>query len=363
MFLLLGYEKNVIYSKSVNNPFNNSLLLNQDTEIECDGDNKDEKGDTIQEEKIIHSDLKKLVLSRLDDISKSLKVEKGHETLSDEIVRKVTENIADLIHGEESKITGNEIWDKDEKSWVCRACIHYSESNERPIKLDKYYKNNFGVLSITRQGEDSTKKTRRIEKENRKYHEKSPLHIWCLQKYQKEKDAQKIESHKNEEGAKKLVRNVVFCLQNSWSAHTYRKLNSKDAMIDQDFPTKNDGIQNFFEIREIVYDRLLSTVSEKLKAVKSASFSLDKVTVRMIPYTVLVTYFFYGGKLNIYLNAVHLMKSNQYSGEATAKFVGEELMRTLGLTRNEVANKFVHSCYDGVYASKDERVRGGGCLR
>ena len=56
------------------------------------------------------------------------------------------------------------------------------------------------------------------------------------------------------------------------------------------------------------------------------------------------------------------MKSNQYSGEATAKFVGEELMRTLGLTRNEVANKFVHSYYDGVYASKDERVRGGGCL-
>ena len=199
----------------------------EDTEIESDGDDKDEMGDTMQEEKEIQTDLKKLVLSRLDEISKSLKVgEEGHETLSDEIVRKVTENIADLIHGEESKITGNEIWDKDEQSWVCRASIRYSESNERPTKLDKYHKNNFGILSITRQGEDSTKKTRKIEKENRQYHEKSPLHIWCLQKYQKEKDTQKTESQKNEEGAKKLVRNAVFCLQNSWSAHTYRKLNS-----------------------------------------------------------------------------------------------------------------------------------------
>ena len=90
----------------------------------------------------------------------------------------------------------------------------------------------------------------------------------------------------------KIRSEMLFCLQNSWSAHTYRKLESKDTLIDQDFPTKNDGIQNFFEIREIVYDRLLSTVSEKLKTVKSASFSLDKVMVRLIPYTVLVTYFF-----------------------------------------------------------------------
>ena len=83
----------------------------------------------------------------------------------------------------------------------------------------------------------------------------------------------------------------------------------------------------------------------------------------MVPYTVLVTYFFHGGKLNIYLNAVHPMRSDQYSGEQTAKFVGEELMRTLQLTRNEVSTKFVHACYDGVYASRDQRHRGGGCLR
>ena len=64
-----------------------------------------------------------------------------------------------------------------------------------------------------------------------------------------------------------------------------------------------------------------------------------------------------------HLNAVYPMKSFQYGREETAKFVGQELMRTLNLTRHEGATKFVHSCYDGVYASKEERTRGGGCLR
>ena len=207
------------------------------------------------------------------------------------------------------------------------------------------------------QGDASTKKTRKYEKQSRHTHESSALHTWCVQMYtdhQKEKD---LKLKKNEEGAEKIVTNIMFCLQNSLSAHTYRIIKNKD------FPTKNDGIQSFFQVRDITYDSLLQTVSEKLKSVQYASFSLDKVTVRMVPYTVLVTYFFYDGKLNVYLNAVYPMKSFQYGREETAKFVGQELMRTLNLTRHEVATKFVHSCYDGVYASKEERTRGGGCLR
>ena len=46
----------------------------------------------------------------------------------------------------------------------------------------------------------------------------------------------------------------------------------------------------------------------------------------------------------------------------TAIFIGKELMRTLNLRRDQVASKFVHSVYDGVYATEEERVKGGGSL-
>ena len=37
-------------------------------------------------------------------------------------------------------------------------------------------------------------------------------------------------------------------------------------------------------------------------------------------------------------------------------------MASLGITRDQVGKVFHHSVYDGVYASPEERVKGGGCL-
>ena len=82
----------------------------------------------------------------------------------------------------------------------------------------------------------------------------------------------------------------------------------------------------------------------------------------MIPYTVLVTYYYYEGKMHIYLNSIHPIKVEQYDAKGTAKFVGEELMESLRLSKKEVKEKFVDAVYDGVYASKEERSAGGGCL-
>ena len=39
-----------------------------------------------------------------------------------------------------------------------------------------------------------------------------------------------------------------------------------------------------------------------------------------------------------------------------------ELVRTLGIKREEVSEVFHHAVYDGVYATAEERVHGGGCL-
>ena len=75
-----------------------------------------------------------------------------------------------------------------------------------------------------------------------------------------------------------------------------------------------------------------------------------------------MSYFFWEGKINVLLNSVHKMKEEEYDSEGSAAMVGEVLMASLGLTKEEVADKFRHGTYDGVYASKDERVAGGGSL-
>ena len=56
------------------------------------------------------------------------------------------------------------------------------------------------------------------------------------------------------------------------------------------------------------------------------------------------------------------MKGEEYCGQGTAEMVGKILMASLGLTREEVGQKFKHGTYDGVYASPEERVAGGGSL-
>ena len=38
------------------------------------------------------------------------------------------------------------------------------------------------------------------------------------------------------------------------------------------------------------------------------------------------------------------------------------LMKTLGLSKEELAEKLEHISYDGVYEQSINRVRGGGCL-
>lgn len=163
--------------------------------------------------------------------------------------------------------------------------------------------------------------------------------------------------------SEKIVENAVFCIKQSQSGKDFIRLNDKDQLNSAElFPTKNDGMQSFFEIRNIVYEELSDIARNRLKCIKNASFSLDKVTVKGIPYTVLVTYYFWKGEIHIFLNSIHQMKSTEYSAESTADMVGRDLMTSLGLTREEVGTIFVHAVYDGVYATKEERTKGGGGL-
>ena len=55
-----------------------------------------------------------------------------------------------------------------------------------------------------------------------------------------------------------------------------------------------------------------NAIEEKFKQVKSACSTLDKVTIARIPYTVLLTYFFWDGRIHCTLNSLHVMSTKDY---------------------------------------------------
>ena len=86
-----------------------------------------------------------------------------------------------------------------------------------------------------------------------------------------------------------------------------------------------------------MFEELNDVVRDHFKTVKNASFSLEKVTVRDILYTVLITYFFHDGKLRAVVNSIHLMKSTEYDANATVILADNDLQRTSRMTRSQLA--------------------------
>jgi len=75
-----------------------------------------------------------------------------------------------------------------------------------------------------------------------------------------------------------------------------------------------------------------------------------------------MTYFFCNGKIYVILNKLQKLSTEQYDSYGTAKMLISVLTETLGITETKLASIFTHLVYDGVYASKEDRICGGGCL-
>jgi hypothetical protein len=243
------------------------------------------------------------------------------------------------------------------------VCITFAWNENKPKHLRHLLKNNYGTYLVN---SNQNSKYRIQQQKYMKQHLDNNLHRWCVGQYKAKLKNDKETEEKDKKGSEMIVSNAVFCLKNGQSAHDFRKLNDKDELtlknFEFNFPEKNDGLNSFFELRNMVYSEIMSIAKERFSNLKNISFSLDKVTVSSIPYTVLVTYYFYLGKIYIYLNSIHPMKSNEYDGVRTAEFVANDLIKSLGYTKEHLAEVVSHVAYDGVYATSEERSHGGGCL-
>ena len=160
-----------------------------------------------------------------------------------------------------------------ETHFQCINCAKYSMSANVPQALKKYSKGNFGMFSKLTGRDD--KRSQRM-----KEHLKNDLHLWCEEKLHEEKEKEEFERKRNYIAAEIITKNAAFALMTSGGAEEYMKLNEKDFIAFGDkYPTKNDGKEMFFEIRDVIFDRMRDKLKSKFKEIKFASFTLDKVTI------------------------------------------------------------------------------------
>ena len=125
------------------------------------------------------------------------------------------------------------------------------------------------------------------------------LHNWCFTQCKKEVELKLEQDQANFEAGKKSYFKCTFLFQRCLSLVEFVPLNAKDQITNSIWATKNISQANFFCLRNVVFDILL----EKDK--KCFQEKVKDITV---------------------------------------------------------AKVLLHFVYDGVYASKEERVRVGGCL-
>ena len=155
----------------------------------------------------------------------------------------------------------------------------------------------------------------------------------------------------------------MLCFSKGWSSEDFLSLNNKDNLTNGlETATKNDSRAEFFGIRTSAFEIVTQKVKDMFKSIKCLTVTLDKVTVNRTSYTVIMTYFFWNGTIHIILNKLVKLSTSEYDGPGTANMVINCVTETLGLTKTQLANRLVHFCYDGVYASDEQRVCGGGSL-
>ena len=236
----------------------------------------------------------------------------------------------------------------------------YSTHNGVTLKLRSARRGNFGI--VDKVGIPQKKINFRMKR-----HEQTELHQWC-QQFKLDSEKLKIQAaEENYKACTQQVTNAIYTIKNLGSSYDFIKENDKD-MINYSIsnqsgikpPTQNDGRQEFFDTREKAFCELSDSVKKSFQTIKSFAVTLDKVTAGHVPYTVIMTYYFHGGKIHVLLNRVHPMTSNEYDGEGTAHMVIETLQDTLHLTKQAIAAKCHHFVTDGVYTTDEERLTGGG---
>ena len=118
-----------------------------------------------------------------------------------------------------------------------------------------------------------------------------------------------------------MIINVLLVLKDpEKSSNDFVKMCNADELKGLKVPTVNDGRQQYFALRDDIYEKYKAIMCFIFESVNVIGVTLDKVTLNKKSYTVIVTYYINeDGKMKTVLNDVFPMRSTDGSGEATAK--------------------------------------------
>ena len=86
--------------------------------------------------------------------------------------------------------------------------------------------------------------------------------------------------------------------------------------------------------------------------ISASDKDLPVCTVQRTSFTVIVTYFFYNGKIHAILNKLQKLEEKDYDSKGTAAMLIKVLCDTLGVTESKLSRILKHLVYDGVYAGE-----------
>ena len=285
--------------------------------------------------------------------------------------RRLGEKLADILEErerarkrqaeEESKLKDN--WLTGDIMVVCRPCSLYSQSPDVPSQMRASSRGGFGTGTIMRKNKKGRFRAKWDLKDKCNQHENTNLHIWCAVQEKKESEKKASFEERNAEAGRSAILCALKNLKRGGSSADFLgDLNLLSLTPGVVYAVKNNSSTAYYDLRDLAYE----CVSEKFQTfftdIEDLAVSLDKVTVYHTSYTVVITYFFWEGRLHVVLNQLTKLKEEDYDAVGTAEMVINTLCLSLGYTRTKLAQRLRHFIYDGVYASPEERVSGGGCL-
>ena len=118
----------------------------------------------------------------------------------------------------------------------------------------------------------------------------NPLNKWCCEQWELSQAQEKKDKEDSIDAARNMIINVLLVLKDpEKSSNDFVKMCNADELKGLKVPTVNDGRQQFFALRDDIYEKYKAIMCFIFESVNVIGVTLDKVTLNKKSYTVIVT--------------------------------------------------------------------------
>jgi len=266
------------------------------------------------------------------------------EELSEKIAKKVFKMGELKKDKEEEKILRGKVFQEGTEFLICKSCPKYKDSEDLPPHLRKSKSQGLGFISKLKEGGEP--RPAYVIRGCMKDHCESSIHKWCKEKETEVKETAKTFEEENKEAGLLVIKAFLkTALAGGGAADFVKEIDFLHLIPGVTKSQKNNSKSRFFVLRDDCYEVTSGIVKELFQSgkVTELAITLDKITVQYRSFTVLITFFFYNGRIHCLLNALLHMDLEAYNAAGTAELIVNSLRETLGLTRTQLASVLLHS--------------------